>query len=75
MKNGFAAGFALLFFDDFLAQFSFGGEGAAVDYAECFFVLFVFIVFGVGQGAFLRSYVSGNFSILALVLGSGGGHG
>jgi hypothetical protein len=70
MKNGFAAGFSFLFFDDFLAQFSFCGEGSAVDHAERLFVVLVFFVFGVGQVNFLRSCVSGNLSILALVLGS-----
>src|SRR6267154_1852874 len=42
-----ALGFPLFFLDDFLAQFPFGGEGAAVDYAKCFFR------FVVGHSTFL----------------------
>jgi hypothetical protein len=43
-------GFPLFFFNDFLAQFAFGGKRAPVDYAKRFFL---FMVFMFGQGAFL----------------------
>jgi hypothetical protein len=49
---GFALGFALFFFDGFRAELTFGGEGAAVDDAERFFVFFVFMV-GQGQSSAL----------------------
>ena len=62
MLRGLALGFALFLFDNFLAQFSFGGEGAAVDDAKGFF-LFVLGVLIVGQVRFLSSFVHFNFSI------------
>ncbi len=44
MNSGLAASFPFLLFDDFLAQFSLGGERPAVDDAKCFFVLLVLVV-------------------------------
>jgi len=46
--GGLALGFALFFFDDFLAQVTFRGKWAAVDYAKGFF-LFMF-----GHSTFLE---------------------
>jgi len=45
----------LFFLDDFLAQFSFGGEGAAINNAKRFFL------FVVGQGTFLAIWVACKF--------------
>src|SRR6202030_3104261 len=72
VKDGLPAGFALLFLHALFAQLPFWGEGAAIDYAEGFFVLFVFVVFFAGQGEFPQYCVSRNFSIWRLFLGSGG---
>jgi hypothetical protein len=41
MLRSLAFRFALCFFDNFLAQFSFGGEGPPVDDAKFFFSLVV----------------------------------
>jgi len=57
MLRGLPFRFALCFFDNFLAQFSFGSEGPPVDDAKFFFSLMV------GQ---VRSSVVFYFSILAL---------
>ncbi len=62
MLRGLALGFAIFLFDNLLAQFSFGGEGAAVDDTKGFF-LFVLGVLIVGQ---VRSSVVLCFLILAL---------
>ncbi len=62
LARGLSLGFALFFFDNFLAQFSLGSEGAAVDYAKAFF-LFVVGLLVVRQ---VRSSVVLCFLILAL---------
>src|SRR6266403_4138294 len=62
MPGGLALGFALFLFDNFLAQFSFGGEGTAVDDAKSLF-LFVIGLLVVRQ---VRSSVVLWFLILAL---------
>src|SRR6266852_3169607 len=59
--RGSALRFPLLLFDNFLAQFAFGGEGAAVDDTKSFFFLVV------RQGAILSSFELLNFSIGVLV--------
>ncbi len=60
--RGLALRFALFLFDNFLAQFAFGGEGAAIDDTKRFFFLVV------RQGMFLSRLYSG---ILALGFGFG----
>ena len=62
MLRGLALRFALFLFDNLLAQFSFGGEGAAVNDTKRFFLLVVGVLI-VRQ---VRSSVVLCFSILAL---------
>jgi len=68
MLRGLAFCFALFFFHDFFAQFSFRGERAPVYYAK------TIVLLGISQGSFLSSCVLSNFStgVVVWVAGSSG---
>jgi hypothetical protein len=61
LAHGFAFGFALFLFDNFLAQFALSGEGATIYDTKRFFLLVV------SQGVFLSRFVIYNFNIGAPV--------